>query len=237
MFCSTCGRALTDGLRFCDGCGVELDRGATGSSALLADQFKDEVKARSLDAWQAFKLFVKSPVGGLSESFAILEDQRAIQVGIIFAGMYEVALLASALIFKSRVTQLVGGFLPVGDLTVFQLIKVVVLGLVPFASLIAALALVRIIFRGTGGFAGDVYTAGSVLLPFGVLAFAASILGVANFEVILVILLFVLTYSILILYAGCSRLGGISEAGAAPGVPIILLLSGWITKILVTAIW
>jgi hypothetical protein len=56
-------------------------------------------------------------------------------------------------------------------------------------------------------------------------------------EVILVLSLFALTYSILMLYAGCSRIGGISEAGAAPAVPIILLLSAWITKIIVTALW
>jgi hypothetical protein len=65
----------------------------------------------------------------------------------------------------------------------------------------------------------------------------AALLGAANFEVIAILFLFALTYSILILYAGCSRIGCISEAGAAPAVPIILLLSAWITKIIVVALW
>jgi hypothetical protein len=69
------------------------------------------------------------------------------------------------------------------------------------------------------------------------LVLVAALLGAANFEVIMILLLFALTYSILILYAGCSRIGLISEAGAAPAVPIILLLSAWITKIIVTAVW
>jgi ABC-type multidrug transport system permease subunit len=114
---------------------------------------------------------------------------------------------------------------------------VLFLGLVPFASLIGACALARAIFRGKGRIAGDVYTAGAVLLPSGLLVLVAALLGAANVEVILILLLFALTYSILILYAGCSRIGLISEAGAAPAVPIILLLSAWITKIIVAAVW
>jgi hypothetical protein len=133
------------------------------------------------------------------------------------------------------------GILPVGqlmgELTVGQLFKILVLGLVPFASLIGACALARAIFRGKGRLAGDVYTAGAVLLPTGFLVFSATLLGAANFEVIAILSLFALTYSILILYAGCSRIGCISEAGAAPAVPIILLLTAWITKIIVVGIW
>jgi hypothetical protein len=110
-------------------------------------------------------------------------------------------------------------------------------GLVPFVSLVGAMALARQIFRGNGRFAGDVFAAGAALLPSGFLVLAAALLGVANVEVIVILSLFALTYSILMLYAGCSRIGGISEAGAAPGVPIILLLSAWITKIIVTPVW
>ena len=151
--------------------------------------------------------------------------------------MYELALLLGALIFKSKAVGLLGGTLPIGELTAGQMFKVIFLGLVPFASLIGACALARGIFRGKGRFAGDVYTAGAVLLPSGFLVLVASLLGAANFEVIMILLLFALTYSILILYSGCSRIGSISEAGAAPAVPIILLLSAWITKIIVTALW
>ena len=237
MYCSSCGRELVENLRFCDGCGFELGDGSAASSTTLSQQVKGEVKARSLDAWRAFKQFAKSPVGGLPVSFSMLDDQRAIQVGIVFAGLYEVSLLIGILIFKSKVTSLLGAYLPIGDLTISQFLKVLLLGLVPFAALIGALALVRAIFRGTGGISGDFYTAGAVLLPVGFFALASSILGAANVEVIGILLLFAMTYSVLILYSGCSRIGGIAETGAAPAVPIILLVSVWITKILVMAIW
>jgi hypothetical protein len=228
---------LAENLRFCDGCGADVNGGGAGAATPLSQQLKSEVKARSLDAWQGLKLFAKSPVGGLSESFALFDDWRAIQVGIIFAIVYEIALFLGVYIVGSKAASLLGGALPIGELTTSQLFKVLFLGLVPFASLIGACALARAIFRGTGRFAGDVYTAGAVLLPSGFLVLVASLLGAANVEVILILLLFSLTYSILILYAGCSRIANISEAGAAPAVPVILLLSAWITKIIVTAVW
>jgi hypothetical protein len=237
MFCGSCGRSLAENLRFCDGCGADVNGGGVGSSTPLSAQLKTEVKARSLDAWHGVKLFARSPVGGLAESYSMFDDQRATQVGIVFAIIYETALMLGAFIFKSKAEGLMGGFLPIGELTATQLFKVLFLGMVPFASLIGASALARKIFRGEGRFSGDVYTAGAVLLPTGVLALLASLLGAANVEVILILVLFALTYSILILYAGCSRVGLIPEAGAAPAVPVILLLSAWITKIIVTAVW
>ena len=237
MFCRWCGKALEEGLRFCDGCGAEVNKGASDSAIPLGEQLTSEVKARSRDAWQGIKLFAKSPVGGLPESFALFDDRRAIQVGIAFAILYEVALFLGGLIFKSRAQTLLGGWLPIGELTATQMVKLIVLGLIPFASLVVAGMLARLIFRGTGRLAGDVYTAGAVLLPTGLLALAAALLGAANLEVILILALFALTYSILMLYAGCSRIAGISEVGAAPAVPIILLASAWITKIIVVALW
>ena len=171
MFCRSCGRGLADNLRFCDGCGADANGGGAGPAVPLSEQLRTEVKARSLDAWQGLKLFAKSPVGGLPESYALFDDRRAIQVGIVFAIAYEVAVLLGALIFKSKTQALLGGFLPVGqlmgELTASQLFKVLFLGLVPFASLIGACALARAIFHGTGRIAGDVYTAGAVLLPTG----------------------------------------------------------------------
>ena len=196
------------------------------------------------------KLFVTNPVGGLSASFELFDDRLAVQVAIVFAVIYEVSLLVGLLIFKSKVdsaasqvTQLLsqrGGLsavMPSGDLTATQVLKVLLLGLVPFASLSGATAVARAIFRGKGNFSGDLYTSGAALLPSAFLVLAAALLGVANVEVTLILFVFALTYSILILYAGCSRIGKISESGAALAVPVILVLSAWITKILAVALW
>ena len=79
-------------------------------------------------------MFAKSPVAGLPESFALFDDQRAIQVGIVFAIVYEVALLLGALIVKSKAAALLGGMVPIGaligEMSAAQLFKVLFLGLV-----------------------------------------------------------------------------------------------------------
>jgi hypothetical protein len=237
MFCKFCGRAIADNLAFCDGCGADVNSGGAATARSVGQQLTNEVKARSLDAWRGVKLFARSPVGGLQDSYALFDDRRAIQVGIVFAVVYEIGLMLGAYIFKSKAAELTQGLIPVGDLTAGQFVKLLFLGLIPFVSLVGACALARVIFRGKGKFAGDVYTAGAVLLPSGFLVLAASLLGPANVEVIVILALFALTYSILILYAGCSRIGSIAEAGAAPAVPVILLLSAWITKVIVIATW
>src|ERR1017187_6388057 len=112
MFCQSCARPLAENLRFCDGCGAEVNSGGRGTATPLGQQLKSEVKARSLDAWQGVKLFAKSPVGGLPESFALFDDHRAVQVGVIFAVVYEIALLLGAMIFKSKAAALIGGIVP-----------------------------------------------------------------------------------------------------------------------------
>lgn len=234
MFCGSCGKVLADGLRFCDACGNSLG----GGQVPLAEQLGAELKTRSQDAWRGIRIFVRSPVGGLPESFALFDEQRAIQVGVAFAVIYEVALFVAGLILTSKVQSFpLGGRLPSGEMTASQLFKIALVGLVPFISLVVAGTLARLVFRGTGRFAGDVYTAGAVLLPSAFLAVMGALLGVANVEVILVLGLFALTYSILMLYAGCSRIVGIPETGAAPAVPLILLASVWITKIIIAAVW
>jgi hypothetical protein len=229
---------------YCDGCGSGVGAGAASATVPLSQQFRSEFQARSMDAWRGLKLFARNPVAGLPESFALFEERRAIQVGLSFALLYELAIFFGIMILKTKVhhalgrfADLLSGVLPLGPLTVAQMLKVVLLGLVPFASLIAAGALARAVFHGTGRLAGDIYTAGAVLIPSGLLVLIGSVLGIANMEVILVLSLFALTYSILMLYAGCSRIMRIPEIGAAPAVPIMLLASAWITKILMIALW
>ena len=130
MFCVSCGRALAENLRFCDGCGSDVNRGAAAPAAALTEQLTQEMKARSRDAWEGIKLFARSPVGGLPQSFALFDDRRAIQVGIAFAVLYECALFLGGLIFKSKAQSLLGSWLPIGDLTATQMFKLVVIGLV-----------------------------------------------------------------------------------------------------------
>jgi hypothetical protein len=78
--------------------------------------------------------------------------------------------------------------------------------------------------------------AGASLLPFGFLFFVSGLLGIANFEIAALLLIFALCYAILILYTGCTRISGVAESRAAFAVPVMIIVSAWLTKILFGAI-
>lgn len=254
MFCMNCGQQMPEAAQWCSACGAQLNNvspkaAPAGSSAAapavapaveatappsLSRHIGDEVKARSRDAWGGIRIFAKSPVAGLPQSYAMFEPDRAMQVGLAFALIYELAVVLGMYKLASGAAGLFGFGIPLPGTS--NLLKIFLAGLIPFASLTGAGVLTRKIFRGTGVLAGDVYTAGASLLPFGVAMLAAAILGAANFEIIVVLLVFALSYTILMLYAGCSRIAGIPEAGAAPAVPILLIVSAWLTKVIVSAL-
>lgn len=239
MFCRSCGKSLPDVSQFCDGCGLTtIPAGGVGLAAGvgISRQLGENVKARSKDAWAGLKIFALSPVGGLPKSMALFDEHRALGAGLMFAVFYEVAVLLSLYLLGSRLGALFGIGISFGDLTAGQIVKLIVVGFIPFATLVGASALVRVSLRGTGTFAGDVYTSGAAMLPLGIVMLAAALLGAANVEVLAVLLLFAMTYTVLILYSGCSRIACVPEAGAAPAVPIMLLLSAWLTKVFVAAI-
>jgi len=123
-----------------------------------------------------------------------------------------------------------------GDLSLKQTLQFALVGLTPVLTLAVASSLARLIFRGRGTFVGDLYTASASLLPLGFLVLVSALLGPGNFEVILCLAVFAFTYSILMLYAGCSRIAGIPESGAAPAVPVMLLLATWLTKIVLAIV-
>ena len=256
MFCKNCGQQLSQEGAFCAGCGTPISRvvpptpagspestegGAASAPApaqvSLTKSIGEEVKERSKDAWKGIKLFAVSPVGGLPQSFEMFEPSRAMSIGIVFAILYEAMLFVGIYRMADRATSIFGGVgLPVGEISGKQMFQLIVAGLIPFVTLAISGSVARTIFRGKGTFAGDVYTAGASLLPFGAFALVASFLGPANVEVIAALSVFALTYNVLMLYAGCSRISGIPEAGAAPAVPVMLLLTAWLTKIIVSAI-
>ena len=91
-------------------------------------------------------------------------------------------------------------------------------------------------FRGSGSLAGDAFVAGSTLLPLALLLLIGWLLGAANVEVIGIASIFAFCYAILILHAGCTTVSAIPGTPAAIAVPAILILSAWVTKIILAAL-
>jgi hypothetical protein len=195
---------------------------ASNRPALPADKFKNA----STDALRAFKTLASDPVGGLSSAFESLGQDRALGVGMIFGALFALGVLLGVyrLVPVWGRPQGFGGFM-----------RILVVAVVPFLSLLGATALARMAFRGNGGFGHDSFIAGTSLLPFGLGAIVAGILGFGNMEVVAVLALFALCLNILIIFTGLTRISKVSEQSATIAVPLMFLASAWLSKIIYSA--
>jgi hypothetical protein len=189
-----------------------------------------------------------SPVGGLSSSFQSFGEQRALWAAVGFTilyllfltiAFYRVASSIEALAgFASFLPVLPGGMAaaPVEEISFGSVVRLLLCCLVTVFTLAIAAMLARLVFRGKGTFLGDYYIASASLLPISIALLLATVAGIANIEVMPILLVFALVYNILMLYSGCSRISGIPESGAAPAVPIMLIVTLYLTKVAIGAI-
>lgn len=180
------------------------------------------------DALRSFTALAVNPVGGLAGTFESLDRKRALVVGLVF-GAVAALCIATGLFMAVKPYPWI---MPAGG----RFFKLLLLGLALFASFAASGALARKVFRGTGEIEGDVFTAGASLLPFGLAVLVGSVLGVANIEVIIVIAVLGLCYCVLMLHSGCVTISKTPESGAALSVPLVLLFSAWLVKVIMTTI-
>lgn len=119
-----------------------------------------------------------------------------------------------------------------------QILNLLVVAFLPFISISISSAIMRKLFSHSddGSFADDVFIAGVSLLPLSGYALIGSYLGLANFEVAIILLIFALSYTLILLYNGYTIVGHIKSTAAALAVPTTLLLSTWITKIIFTKV-
>jgi hypothetical protein len=224
MYCQSCGNKVEVNDLFCNSCGTKK------SQAGRQGEIKDTIKESAHYALSSLKQMAANPVGNLQNTFESLEKQKAIGVGIVFAVVFNL-LFSLGLYFAFR--KLVGDFMsyvPAG--TYFKLILA---GFVPFVGIAASSALLRQIFHSRGGLESDVFISGVALLPSGICILLSGLVGVMNVEVIAILSAFALSYTILVLFTGFTRILKISDANAAIVVPATLLASAWMSKIIVAA--
>jgi hypothetical protein len=222
MFCQTCGTQLGESAQFCLGCGASATPAESRPGPSPAELFSTAVR----EALAVFRAFASDPVGGLGRSAATLGRERQREIALVFGIFFDVAVVLAA--YKVRHMFGTPSF---GDVAGMFL-----LGLVPILSLAGAAALARKVCRGSGSFDGDLVIASGALLPLAFVCLLGALLGAGNIEVLIVAGFFAACYAILILYGGCLHIGGIPEPAAAPAVPIMLLVTAWLTKIIYAAL-
>jgi curved DNA-binding protein CbpA len=180
------------------------------------------VKAVFSNSIFAFKSFALNPTGGLLPAFASLDKHQATSVGVMFA-------VVANFCFVSGIY--LGWRDLLNDLSIYKLI---IVGVVPFVSLSIVSGIARGIFGRNGSLAGDIFLAGASLLPVSFLILISSISKFLPSNTLPILSVFVSCYTILMLYSGCTQISNLPEKAAVFVVPVMLIVSGWLSYFIFT---
>lgn len=238
MYCQACGTQIDDFSDFCTSCGHAQSLGSTGTRNI-----SDQVKASSRDALDVFKRLLIDPVGGLSAAFDGLGPDRALSAGLAMCVAFGLAASGGVITGASKLQQVSLPFLgPLSQALNMpsgfgSFLKMSIQFLVLPAAIAAVGLGIRKIVGAREPFVADVFTAGAALAPLGLAILLSGLLGFGNLEIVFLLFFFAQTYLVLMLYAGFTRVGGMTEAAAAPAVPVAILLAVWLCKVVLLAVF
>jgi hypothetical protein len=238
MFCQFCGSPIDATATVCPKCGKEQPRArAAAATAAAGGNFGARVGDSAKDALNSFVNLIVNPVGGLAPAFTGLGPDRALGAGLVFSVLFAlISALGLTLGDGAAVVSflfLAAGFGVESEFGLFIRAFVALL-MIPAAMIGVAYGL-RKVLSGSGPLAADAFTVGAALTPFGIAFFLANILS-GSPELASLLMLFGMTYVVLILYAGLTRLGGLTEKTAAPAVPVIFVVSLYICQVVFRAL-
>ena len=216
MFCVNCGSAMDRAVAACPTCGNSNQPSLSGADVSRI------IKEASTDALGAIRHVAVDPVAGLPSAFETLGERRGRSAGVAFGVGFALLATIASLIAASKIGT--GG-------TFKLLLAVFIVGLVPFAAIAATSAAARKVFRTNGTLGADLFTAGVALQPLGFLLVLAAVLGINNYQAILLLSLFAWTYTLCILFTGSTRLSSIPERFAPPVLAVMLFAAMWLTKL------
>jgi len=178
---------------------------------------------------------ITNPVGALQASYSALGPARAQAAGAALCVMFAIVAPLGVLINGPDVFMFVGmGMGLYGESNFGMFVRVVLAMLFLAAAMIGASFGVRKIGSSQAPLAADIYGVGAALTPLGLAMFLASFLH-GSPELGMLLMVFATSYVVLILFTAFTRIGGLSEKLAAPGVPIVFVVSMYICKVLLGA--
>jgi len=202
------------------------------------------IREASTSAFRSFTIWATDPVGGLPRAYSSIDPRQALMAGIVFGIACALCITASVMHYDRAASHALGS----GDVVQIGLwgyVKVFLSGLAPFVAF-AAVGYVMRAPAKKGTFGGDVFSAGAAVLPLGVAVLLTSLIlttvrSEADFRFVLAMAtaigVFGFCYTTLILFSGATRIAELSERAAAIAVPLMWLLGGWLTMVLLNVLW
>ena len=233
MFCGKCGTKNDEAAINCTACSEPL-KVHTASGGFQADKAKEQVKETMDAALTTAKALGLDPVGGLLKAYQALGATRSLGVGLAFGLVF--SLLVVLTVYKIPFEEILG-FDLIGKFGVTGFLKVMVIGFTQFLSLSIACLIGEKIGRGKGNFSSNCFISGVALLPIGIVSLISTLIGYGNVEVTFILVMISICMTVMVLFAGLTRIGELSDKAASYIVPLILIVSVWITKVFLTAMF
>lgn len=168
-------------------------------------------KAAAQDAFTTFMKLIYNPVGALPDAYRALAPAQAIGVGVVFAVVAVICLLISG---GGLLSMVGGGMLSMG-------FKGFLIGLGATLGAAAGIAagswLSRMLCRGEGNLAFDIFIGGASLLPIGLGTLGSYLLGVVGIGGVIgqLPMLVGISLTVLVVFTGLARVAGIKEGLAS----------------------
>jgi hypothetical protein len=202
---------------------------AVASGQNQAAQIAEQIIAASKNALEAFRVLATDPVGGMPRALDKLGSQRARGAGFAFGAGTVLCLVF--LIYRVFSRSGLGTPTPFADL-----LKMLLVSAVPFASLLAVCAAINKLAKGGIAFGHDCFIAGASLLPTAFFALVAAILGLESTDILASLGVFSFCVTVLMLFSAFTRVYKLTERLASISVPAALLVTFWLSKALCTAL-
>ena len=229
MHCENCGHEIRVNQAFCTKCGTPAQQTApppytaAPPANVRSDEVADKVKAASADAIDALKKFAVNPVGGLLSAFESLDKERAMMVGIVFGAVFVLCLILGSIFMAIHFT----------SPRVVDVLRTLIMAIVVFFSIVGASALARKAFGGAGSIESDCFIGGASLLPMGIFSLLSGVIGFGAFEIITILFVFAICYTVLMLYTGCTQISQIPDSRAALAVSAMLSITMLLASLIV----
>jgi hypothetical protein len=196
-----------------------------------------------------YETYLGSFIGKFSAGFFDVDRKSAMFIGLVCGLVYSICFMLGVYLIRQQIAGLIQGMFGFGfpataatpapptTLTFEGGAKLLIIAVTPFVSIALSSALVNKLFSEEDVDIGsNIFIAGVSLIPVGLLFLISGLVGISNSEVIAVLSIFALSYFILMIYNGCTIINRVRDTAAAIAVPVMLLLSGWFTKIVLAKI-
>lgn len=157
-----------------------------------------------------------NPGGGLLAAYSRLTKQQAIQVGITYGAISMLCFIA-------------GGYYMLEQQARFSVVKLCFTAAIPFLTLVLASNVIRSFYRNSGNIATDIFISGTALLHLSIVALLINFIPSSLGALIIFLLIFGYSYTVVTLYTGCHQILNLTEAKAAFTVASMLVISSWLS--------